>query len=145
MNTRDIEQVRERLEAGYREKLRAVEAEHKQNLEAYERLKRAMVENSNGSTQSAQVHGPRVRSLNDAVKAVIPYVQGKFDINVIIRLIHERHPEIKTPINPTSISGILRSLEKIEELKLVKRGAGKRPSIYQVPRSDARPRGAGTR
>lgn len=145
MDTRELEQLREHLEAAYQEKLDALEAEHKQDLEAYERLWRAMSGNGDKAMPTGHLRSPHVRSLHEAVKAVVPYAQGKFDINVIIRLILERHPEIKTPINPTSVSGILRTLEKKGELKLAKRGAGKRPSIYQAPRGDVHPKGLGSK
>jgi hypothetical protein len=51
-------------------------------------------------------------------------------------LIERKHPEIKTPINPTSVSGILRNFAKDGMLKIVTPGVGTRPTIYRVRQLD---------
>jgi len=121
---------RERLAALSSETAR-VEGERTAALEAVGQLRRLFA--GAGVATRPYVDEPPVLSLTDAATRVITdFIVGDFNINTVIDLVTRHYPEIKRPINPTSVSGILRSLQKEGTLELVRHGAGPRPSVYRL-------------
>jgi hypothetical protein len=129
--------LQRQLETYFGEKLAALDAERAKveverttALEAIAQLRRSISGNEVVQPWSG---GPQLVSLRHAVYIVIrDFIVGDFNINTVIDLIVRHYPEVKQPINPTSVSGALRSLQKEGVLKLVKHGAGPRPSIYRL-------------
>jgi hypothetical protein len=78
----------------------------------------------------------RARTLIEAANHVINnFITGDFDINSVIASIKRHHPEIQQPINPTSVSGILRAHRESGVLEPVQKGAGPKPAVYRLSKS----------
>src|SRR5262249_36302650 len=100
-------------------------------LEAIGQLRRLFA--GAGRVSRPQADEPPVLSLTDAATRVInDFIVGEFNINTVIDLGTRHYPEIKRPINPTSVSGILRSLQKAGKPELAGHGAGPRPRVYRA-------------
>jgi len=113
-------------------------AEYERKVEALEIVYRASRESDSfallqwASLDASDSNG----TLAGAIKDVLPLLSNPFNINDVIALVEEKHPEIKKPINPTSVSGGLRQLHKKGILEIVELGRGTRPTIYQILRND---------
>jgi len=140
---KDLDSIQRRLETDFAERIAAAEGElqrlHQERADALEsvvRLRRALSSNGLRSIEGLQLASfteKPVKTLTEAVRHVIrEFIVGDFDINTVIGLVNRHHPEIKQPLNPTSVSGILRSLWDDEVLLQVKPGAGPKPAIYRL-------------
>ena len=135
-----LDTLEKQLTASYRERLAALEKErlkiegdYRTSLEALSSLRRT------AGSDARQRSGLRIdrpaKSLREAVEIILAtHELGEIpiDINVIIEWLIVYHPEIPAPHNPTSVSGVLRSLEKDGVLELVERGKGPKPSLYRL-------------
>lgn len=141
---KELDLIQRHLEADFAERIAGAEGElqrlHQERADALEsvaRLRRALSSNGLKSIEGlhlASFKTKPAKTLTEAVKHVIrDFIVDEFDINTVIGLVIRHHPEIKQPINPTSVSGILRSLLLEEgDLELVKEGAGPRAAIYKL-------------
>jgi hypothetical protein len=113
-------------------------AEYEKKLEALEIVYRASRETEPiASSVRLILQAPDGSStLASAIKDVLSLLSNPFDINDVIKLVEEHHPEIKKPINPTSVSGGLRQLYKKGMLEVIEPGRGTKPTIYQVIERD---------
>jgi hypothetical protein len=132
MRDDDYKVLRELLDLRYQSKRDALEAEYKRDIADLERIFSRFQEPI--PEDKADFVRP-VSSLVEAVESVLSDIDSNFDINTVINLIQRKHPEIKTPINPTSISGILRNLAKKRTLRIVTAGVGTKPTIYRVAKA----------
>jgi hypothetical protein len=135
-----LDTLKRQLTASYRERLAAleterlrIEADYRTSLEALSNLRRTA---GSDARQLASLRTDRpAKSLREAVETILAtHELGDLpiSINVIIEWLIVYHPEIPPPHNPTSVSGVLRSLEKEGILKLVERGKGPKPSLYRI-------------
>lgn len=120
MNEREYNRLKQQLEA-----------EYKRKLEALETVWQFARESTRETAPAKRDSAGRAGTLMGAIRSVLPYVEGEFDINTIIKLVEERNKDIRKPINPTSVSGSLRKLEKANAIMLTEVGAGKRPNRYR--------------
>lgn len=133
----ELDLIQRQIETYFSEKLDGLEkerarleAERKKAIEALAQLRRSLSSNGLQPELGAPI---QAKTLTDAVTRVIrDLIVGDFDINTVIGLVGRHHPEIKQPINPTSVSGILRSLTEDEVLELAKAGAGPKPAKYRL-------------
>jgi hypothetical protein len=139
----ELDLIQRQIETHFDSRLAAIdgerqslEAERADALEAIARLRRALSMNGLKSIEGldlASFQTKPARTLTEAVVTVIrDFIAGDFTINTVIELVGRHHPEIKQPINPTSVSGILRTLKEEGILELVKEGAGPRAAVYKV-------------
>ncbi len=119
MNEREYNRLKQQIEADYKRKLEALELVWQMARETDN-----AVENREKTAKAGTLMG--------AIRSVLPIVNGEFDINTIISLVEETHPNIKKPINPTSVSGSLKKLERSGRIVLTEAGAGKRPNMYRL-------------
>jgi len=131
-----LDLLQQQLERQFQDKLAfldgaraAVEKERIAALEALAQLRRSV----NGNELMEQAMFGQVTTLADAVALVIhELIVGDFTINTVIELVGRHYPEVKQPINPTSVSGILRGLYKEKVLEMVEHGSGPKPSVYRL-------------
>jgi hypothetical protein len=127
MKEYEYKELKRRFRAEYEKKLEALEIVYRASRDRGEPLSSPALEPSiapNGAT-----------TLAGAIKEALPLLPDTFDINDVIALVGERHPD-KKPINPTSVSGGLRQLHKRGALKVIEPGRGTKPTIYRVLRKD---------
>jgi hypothetical protein len=120
MNEREYNRLKQQIENDYKKKLEALDIIWQM---AKENVRETPVNGKSSTVKAGTLMG--------AIRQVLPFVSGEFDINTIIQLVEARRPDIKTPINPTSVSGSLRKLEKANAIVLMEAGAGKRPNRYR--------------
>jgi hypothetical protein len=135
--------IKDQLREVYGERLRRLDTERKKLEDEYQKAMSALDElrrltERNGSrvglSAKGQVSDRIAKNLTEAVRLVISEMHARtpFTINTIIEAICKKHPEIRQPINPTSVSGILRKLEADNYLELVSPGRGKIPAVYKI-------------
>lgn len=142
MNEAEYLKLKEQIIANATRRREQIEAEKRKQLESLEMIWE-LVSSMNG--QSPSVNTSEIASqiitgetsagtfpLAEAVRLVLPAKGHIFDINNIIRSIETKGHDVKKPINPTSVSGVLRKLQAASILEIVKAGKGKRPSRYRV-------------
>ena len=133
-----LDLLQRHIEARFNEKLIAleeerarVEGDRNKALESLAQLRRSL--GANGTSFAAPHHGGQAKTLTEAVhNAIRDFIAGEFDINTVISFVNRHYPQIKQPINPTSVSGILRALRDEDVLELVREGAGPKPAIYKL-------------
>lgn len=127
MKHEEYEKLKQQFKAEYEKKLEALEIVYRASREQ-DPIASPAWEPSKAPNGSGTLAG--------AIKDVLPLLSDPFDINDVIALVEEKHPEIKRPINPTSVSGGLRQLHKRGVLKVIEPGRGTKPTIYLVSRKD---------
>lgn len=139
----ELDLIQRQIETHFDARLAAVEgerqsleAERSDALQAIAQLRRALTSNGLRSIEGLELTSFRARPVKTltaaVVKVIAELIAGDFTINTVIKLVGQHHPEIKQPINPTSVSGILRSLKEEGTLEVVKEGAGPRPAVYRL-------------
>jgi hypothetical protein len=133
MTKEEYQKLKQKFKADYERKLEALEIVYLASRE------RGPIIFSWDDSEVQDLNTPLASAsptLASAIKDVLPSLTDIFNINDVIELVEARHPEIKRPINPTSVSGGLRQLHKRGILEVVEPGRGTRPTIYAVSRKN---------
>jgi hypothetical protein len=129
MNEREYRRLIQQLEADFQKKREAIELVWLMARDTnHDASPRAQGNGGGNGTRS----GTLAAAVEDVITRFITETV-QFNLNTVIELIEANHPEIKKPINPTSVSGCLKNLAKDKPtfLVLAQRGSGKRPNLYQ--------------
>jgi len=121
MNEKEYNRLKQQFEAEYRKK-----------IEALEIIYQATRESKSESQTEKRERKPQEGTLTAAIKEALDvFTSHAFDINDVIKTVEGMHPEVKRPINPTSVSGALKKFERDGLLEIVQSGRGKRPHVYR--------------
>jgi hypothetical protein len=77
---------------------------------------------------------PRAEGLTDAIRKALATITGTFTLRDIMAKVTEIDPAVGEAIQdkPASVSSALKRLESEDEITVVRKGSGKRPSEYRV-------------
>jgi predicted transcriptional regulator len=119
MKQRDYERLR-----------REIEERYKGDLAALERIwQMAQGMDSNAAVEVA----PRIEGLTEAVRAILPDLNEPFNLRSVIARLNDNPDQqiVEAARNrPSSISTVLKRIEKAGEIRLIEKGSGKRASSY---------------
>lgn len=141
MKESEYRQLKEQIQANAARRRSEIDAEERKQIESLETVWNliASMGEQVSTTEGFAIHFPLPNDISpgtiplaEAIRKVLPAVQGAFGINEVIQLIESGRFDVKKPINPTSVSGALRKLHTEGVLRLIKAGKGKRPSLYKI-------------
>jgi hypothetical protein len=129
LNRRDYERLRKQIEDRYRRDIEALDRVWEMANGASGTQKEASEARASSSTQS-----PRVEGLTDAIRKALATITGTFTLRDIMAKVMEVDPVVGEAIQdkPASVSSALKRLEGDDEISVVRKGSGKRPSEYRV-------------
>ena len=107
-----------------------IEAEYKHKLESLETVWRLASSGTSADGKDGRPKRRRNGGLNTAIKALLPELETGFSQPKVFEILRSRKPELE--VTPASVSSALRRLEEDGDIEIVERGAGQRPSTYQV-------------
>ena len=140
MNQREFDALKTQLERAREEAIELAEVRYQDALSALERVYDATNSSGSGGRGRARVgrsgqRGPTRRgrrgTLIDTMRDAVSKQRGEFTIADIKYELSRRDASMVRDTNPAVFSTTIKRLEQLGEIKLVKRGKGRRASIYK--------------
>jgi hypothetical protein len=136
------EAARRQIDATFARKREVLESEYQAAVkkldEAWALLESALADASSsdagmGPHGAGDTRSATNENLTDIVYDLVDELSGPFTLHDVIESLYKREPALRQnrPINPTTVSGILRRLADDGSIQLVEQGRGSKPSTYQ--------------
>ena len=111
---------------------KTIEDEYRQKLSALDMVwKMAAAPTKNGEKGQQSEGAGRGSETKKAVLEIMPGLVGKFNQNDVLSRIKQANPETASVIKRASLSMALKKICETGDIRLVEKGSGKRPTIYE--------------